>query len=88
MMRARSEVITFNLDDLEKVVRHMAQSQIAGSLFIGKFGEQAVRWLPDGGVEVITTYVQGEFDDIRPTPQLPDDEQPALATRRGRQKRR
>jgi len=66
MMRARSEVITFNRDDLEKVVRHMAQSQIAGSLFIGKFGDQQVRWMPDGGVEVITSYVQGTFDDLPP----------------------
>lgn len=73
MMRARSEVITFNRDDLERVVRHMAQSQIAGSLFIGKFGTQTVRWMPDGGVEVETSYVQGEFDDLQveakaPTP--------------------
>ena len=66
MMRARSEVITFNRDDLEKVVRHMAQSQIAGSLFIGKFGDQQVRWMPDGGVEVVTSYVQGSFDDLPP----------------------
>jgi hypothetical protein len=64
MMRARSEVITFNRDDLEKVVRHMAQSQIAGSLFIGKFGDQTLRWMPDGGVEVMTSYVQGEFNDL------------------------
>jgi hypothetical protein len=64
MMRARSEVITFNRDDIEKIVRHLAQSQIAGSLFIGKFGAQAVRWMPDGGVEVETSYVQGEFSDL------------------------
>jgi hypothetical protein len=66
MMRARSEVITFNRDDLEKVVRHMAQAQIAGSLFIGKFGDQTVRWMPDGGVEVVTSYVEGSFNDLPP----------------------
>ena len=87
MMRARSEVITFNRDDLEKVVRHMAQSQIAGSLFIGKFGDQQVRWMPDGGVEVITSYVQGTFDDLPPATQLSDDARPALTTRRGRKAR-
>lgn len=64
MMRARSEVITFNRDDIEKIVRHMAQAQIAGSPFIGKFGEQIVRWMPDGGVEVETSYVHGEFGDL------------------------
>ena len=70
MMRARSEAITFNRDDIERVVRHMAQAQIAGSFFIGKFGEQTVRWLPDHGVEVTTTYVQGEFEDLPRVEQL------------------
>jgi hypothetical protein len=67
MIRTRSEVITFSRDDLEKVARHMAQSQIAGSSFVGKFGEQSARWLPDGSIEVTTTYVQGSYDDL---PQL------------------
>jgi len=82
MIRARSEAITFNRDDLEKVARHMAQSQIAGSSFIGKFGEQTARWLPDGGVEVTTTYVHGSYEDL---PQLAEESQPAQIT--GKRKR-
>jgi hypothetical protein len=72
MIRERSEIISFSKDDLERIVRYMAQSQITGHLFIGKFGEQDVRWTPDGGVEVITKYIQGGFED------LPHPEQMAL----------
>ena len=82
MIRARSEAITFNRDDLEKVARHMAQSQIAGSSFVGKFGEQSARWLPDGSIEVTTTYVQGDFDEL---PALAEPERPqAVSKRKGR----
>ena len=79
MIRARSEAITFNRDDLEKVARHMAQSQIAGSNFVGKFGEQTARWLPDGSIEVVTTYVQGSYEEL---PELAEPEQPAAITKR------
>ncbi len=82
MMRARSEVITFNRDDIERVVRHMAQAQIAGSLFIGKFGEQQVQWLPDGGVEVTTTYVQGEFEDLPRTELVTKEPRQAITKRK------
>lgn len=64
MLRERSEIIRFNRDDIERIVRYMAQAQIVGPLFIGKFGEQTVRWLPDNGVEVITTYQQGGIEDL------------------------
>lgn len=64
MLRERSEIIGFTKDDLERIVRHISQQQISGHLFIGKFGEQEVRWLADGGVEVITRYAQGGFEDL------------------------
>jgi hypothetical protein len=64
MLRERSEVISFTRDDLERIVRYMAQQQIAGPLFIGKFGEQVIRWTTEGGVEVITKYVQGGYADL------------------------
>ena len=86
MMRARSEIITFNRDDLELVARHMAQSQIAGSGFIGKFGQQQVRWMPDGGVEVTTSYVQGTYEDLPQAERLTAEqpEQVTFATKRRR----
>jgi hypothetical protein len=64
MFRERSEIISFSKDDLERLVRYMAQQQIVGHLFIGKFGEQEVRWRNDGGVDVITKYVQGGWEDV------------------------
>lgn len=64
MFRERSEIISFTKDDLERLIRFMAQQQIVGHLFIGKFGEQEIRWRDDGGVDVITKYVQGSWDDI------------------------
>jgi hypothetical protein len=64
MFRERSEIISFSKDDLERLVRYMAQQQIVGHLFIGKFGEQEIRWRHDGGVDVITKYVQGGWEDI------------------------
>jgi hypothetical protein len=64
MFRERSEIISFSKDDLERLVRYMAQQQIVGHLFIGKFGEQEIRWRNDGGVDVITKYVQGGWEDI------------------------
>jgi len=77
MQRERSETITFTRDDLERIIRHMAQLQISSSLFIGKFGEQAVAWMPDGGIEVTTKYQQGGYEDL-PAP----SEQPALPKRK------
>jgi len=64
MQRERSEIIVYTKDDLERIVRHMAQMQIIGHLFIGKFGEQEIRWNVDGGVEVITKYLQGGYEDL------------------------
>jgi hypothetical protein len=67
MIRERSEIISFTRDDLERIVRHIAQLQITGHLFIGKLGEQEVHWLGDGaGVEVVTRYQQGGFEDLPP----------------------
>jgi hypothetical protein len=66
MLRERSEVITFARDDIERIVRYVAKERVVGSLFIGKFGDQTVRWLPDGGVEVITTYQEGDWHDLPP----------------------
>jgi hypothetical protein len=64
MLRERSEIIVFTKDDIERIVRYMAQQQITGHLFVGKFGEQTVRWQQDGGVEVITKYIQGGWEDM------------------------
>jgi hypothetical protein len=64
MYRERSEIISFTKDDIEKIVRHMAQQQIIGHLFIGKFGEQLVQWNSAGGVDVVTKYVQGSWEDL------------------------
>ena len=70
MIRERSEIISFTKDDLERMVRFLAQQQIVGHMFIGKMGEQEVRWTGDGGVEVITKYVQGGFEDLPGVEQL------------------
>ena len=66
MLRERSEVISFSRDDIERIVRYVAKERIVGSLFIGKFGEQSVRWLPDGGIEVITRHQEGDLHDLPP----------------------
>jgi hypothetical protein len=75
MYRERSEIISFTKDDIERIVRHVAQQQIVGHLFIGKFGEQTVQWNGDGGVDVITKYVQGGVEDL---PQIEHTSQPKL----------
>jgi hypothetical protein len=70
MYRERSEIISFTKDDIERIVRHMAQQQIIGHLFIGKFGEQLVQWNNAGGVDVITKYAQGGWEDLPATETL------------------
>jgi hypothetical protein len=64
MIRERTETIALSKDDIERIVSYMAQQQIAGHLSIGKLGEQSVRWTLDGGVEVVTRYVQGDYQDL------------------------
>lgn len=77
MLRERSEIIKFSRDDLERLVRYMAQSQIIGPLFVGKMGNQTVQWLQDGGIEVVTTYQQGGIEDLPPA-HLAPPEQPKI----------
>src|SRR5262245_55004162 len=79
MIRQRREIISFTRDDIERIVRQIAHAQIVGSLFIGKFHEQSIRWTVEGGVEVITRFEQGDIDDLAPQP----NDQPKLP-RRGR----
>jgi hypothetical protein len=74
MLRERSEIIAFSRDDIERIARHIAKAQIVGSMFIGKFGEQSVRWTPDSGIEVITKYTEGDMDDVAPSPVLIDQD--------------
>jgi hypothetical protein len=81
MYRERSEVISFTKDDIERIVRYMAQQQIIGHLFIGKFGEQLVQWNANGGVDVITKYIQGSWED------LPADNRP-LVLPEGKEKKK
>jgi hypothetical protein len=81
MYRERSEIISFTKDDIEKIVRHMAQQQIIGHLFIGKFGEQLVQWNAAGGVDVVTKYAQGNWED------LPATERPALSEIKDKKKK-
>lgn len=66
MLRERSEIIAFSRDDLERIIRHVAKQQIIGSMFIGKFGEQSIRWTPEGGIEVVTKYQEGDISDVAP----------------------
>jgi hypothetical protein len=70
MQRERSEVVRFTRDDLEKIVRSLAQAAVAGPLFVGKFGEQQVHWREDGAIDVISTYRQASFEEMA-TPALP-----------------
>jgi hypothetical protein len=81
MYRERSEIISFTKDDIEKIVRHMAQQQIIGHLFIGKFGEQLIQWNSNGGVDVITKYAQGSWDD------LPAEQHPAIPKHEDKKKK-
>ena len=66
MLRERTELIAFSRDDLERLVRYASMNRITGNMFIGKFGEQSVRWTADGGIEVITKYVEGDLNDLPP----------------------
>ncbi len=84
MMRERSEIIAFTRDDIERIVRHIAKTQITGSMFIGKFGDQSVRWTTDGGIEVITKYAEGDMTDVAPT----DSVTLAIASEQPRGKKR
>jgi hypothetical protein len=72
MLRERSEIIAFSRDDLERIVRHVAKQQITSSMFIGKFGEQSIRWTAEGGVEVITKYQEGDMTDLPPPVETPE----------------
>ena len=69
MIRERHETIAFSRDDIERIVRHIAKQQITDSSFLGKFGEQFVRWTGDGGIEVISTYQGGSLEDVPPMQQ-------------------
>jgi hypothetical protein len=70
MIRERTEIISYSKDDLERILRHLSQQKIVGDFFIGKFGEQEIRWLANGGVEIITSYTEGSFEDLPPPKQL------------------
>lgn len=82
MLRERSEIISFSRDDIERIVRYVAKERIVGSLFIGKFGEQSVRWLADGGIEVITRHQEGDLHD------LPAANPPPLLAAEGKHKKK
>jgi hypothetical protein len=62
MIRARSEAITFNRDDLEKVARHMAQTQIATQL--RRQVRRAVARYAGRQHRGDHTYVQGDFEEL------------------------
>ena len=64
MIRERSELIQFSRDDIERIIRYVAKNRVADSLFVSKFGEQEVRWLPDGGMHVFTKFQEGDFADL------------------------
>jgi hypothetical protein len=66
MLRERSEIISYSKDDIERIIRYLSQQQLTGQLFIGKFGEQQIKWNDDGGVEVITKYTEGGYEDLPP----------------------
>jgi hypothetical protein len=68
MIKERSEVVAFSRDDIERIVRYIAKQQLGGGVFIGKFGDQSVRWDADGGIEVITKYQEGDFTDVETKP--------------------
>lgn len=70
MLKERSETVTFTRDDLERIARYVSKQQIIGS-FIGKFGEQTVRWTADGGIEVITSLQEGDLNDLPPLTPTP-----------------
>ena len=68
MQRERSEVVRFTRDDIERIVRSMAQAAVAGPLFLGKYGEQQVHWRDDGSVDVVTHYRQANFEESSAPP--------------------
>ena len=68
MLKERSEIVAFNRDDIERIVRYIAKQQLGGGVFIGKFGEQNIRWDADGGIEVVTKYQEGDFADVEAKP--------------------
>lgn len=82
MLRERSEVIAFDRTDIERIVRYVAKQRIIGEMFIGKAGEQLVRWTDDGGVEVITKFMEGDVADLPPPLHLPSVSEPTHKKKR------
>ena len=70
MIRERSEIIAFSRDDIERIIRYAAKQRIIGEMFIGKAGEQSIRWTADGGIEVMTKFTEGDLADVPPYSQI------------------
>lgn len=54
----------FTKTEVEAMAQQVAKLQIVGPMLHGSIGEQKVRWMPDGGLEVISHVT-------RETPPLP-----------------
>lgn len=56
MEHTRKELVTFNRKDLEEIASFYAKSRLIGSMYVGAIGEPHVRWLEDGGIEVVVPH--------------------------------
>jgi YD repeat-containing protein len=46
----------FDRDQIEQTLKFAARSKLVGRIYVGRIGEQEVRWLDDGSVEVLTHH--------------------------------
>jgi hypothetical protein len=74
-----AELTTYTRADIEAMLMNMAKLRVIGPrMFVGEFHGQEVRWIADGGAEIVTRYTRGSLPPVVQGP-LP---------RRGRQKQR
>ncbi len=61
----------FSKSELEAIVKYAAKLRLIGPIFVGNVGDQHVRWLEDGSLEVLTEYERGQLPVIdRQLPQV------------------
>lgn len=71
----------YSKEDIERMIRMAAQMALIGRIYFGKIEDDAeIRWLPDGGCEVLTKHT--------PAPPPVADFGPSKARRKRRYRKR
>lgn len=58
----------FSKSELEAIVKYAAKLRLIGPIFVGNVGDQHVRWLEDGSLEVLTEYERGQLPVVADRP--------------------